>query len=220
MAVEDVKAVTKEGKRRWNTLFSPIQAGKNWFYTQLELLGYKIFKFLGAETANLRQSLNLYKTKQKLASVFFAHCVDSWVLANSVTGRRQTVDLIDIVEVKPLTFSRRQLHLFNPAKGGKRIRHGGTRSLGYQRGTLVHHPKYGKCLVGGNNGVDRLSLHTVITGSRLCQNAKLEDITKISYSPWRLIDPTTFNKEEKRVRRQHRLCVKLSKLGIAPRIYQ
>jgi len=30
--VEDVAAVTKPGKHRWNRSFSPLEVGKTWFY--------------------------------------------------------------------------------------------------------------------------------------------------------------------------------------------
>jgi hypothetical protein len=40
----------------------------------------------GYETKELRDDAGLKKTKQKLAEVFEAHCVDSWMLANGWTG--------------------------------------------------------------------------------------------------------------------------------------
>jgi len=33
--VEDIHAVTKQGKRRWNRSFSPLEGGKQWFYAEL-----------------------------------------------------------------------------------------------------------------------------------------------------------------------------------------
>jgi hypothetical protein len=34
--VEDVKARTWKGSKRWNTSFSPLEVGKRWFYSELE----------------------------------------------------------------------------------------------------------------------------------------------------------------------------------------
>jgi len=50
----------------------------------------------------------------------------------------------------PLSWHRRQLHRFQPAKVGVRRRYGGTISLGLKKGTLVKHAKYGLCYIGGN----------------------------------------------------------------------
>jgi hypothetical protein len=38
----------------------------------------------------MRDTLGLKKTKKKMADVFEAHCVDSWVLANAIVGGRAT----------------------------------------------------------------------------------------------------------------------------------
>lgn len=204
VVIEDVKAVTKEGMKLWNNSFSPIQVGKNWLYNKLKSDGYTLSLFSGMDTYTLRQELKLHKSKNKLASIFSAHCVDSWVLANKVVGGHSSPDLTHLIELKPLVYSRRQLHRFNPSKGNTRARYGGTISLGMKRGTLAHHPKYGRCLVGGNNGIDRVSLHSPISAYRLTQTAKLEEVTPIAYSTWLLIDSTTFNKAEKKVIRFNR----------------
>jgi len=83
-----------------------------------------------------------------------------------------------------LRFHRRQLHVLQPAKGNLRKRYGGTLSMGFKRGSWVKHPKYGVCYVGGaSNG--RISLHTLDTGKRLCQNAKPEDLTFLCTASWR-----------------------------------
>ena len=188
--IEDVKAVTKEGKKRWNASFSPIQAGKTWLYDRIESGGFQLLKVEGRTTHTLRQQLGLYKTPQKLSTSFSAHCVDSWVLANSVVGSHFTPDLTEVLVLKPLTFTRRQLHRFNPSKGGTRSRYGGTRSLHLKKGTLVQHPKHGRCLVGGSNGTNQVSLHTTISYNRIARNARPEDLQVISYSPWLLIGNT------------------------------
>lgn len=188
VGIEDVSVELKKGNKRYNAGFCPIQVGKNWLYSRLEALDYTVSKYRGLETASFRKQLGLEKTKDKLASVFAAHCVDSWVLANAVTGGRVKPDLTSIVEIVHHQFTRRQLHRFNPSKGGERARYGGTLSLGIRKGTLCTWKDSGLYSVGGNNGKDRLSLHSPTHGVRVTQNAKREDLHFIGYSPWRLQD--------------------------------
>ena len=157
--VEDIKAVTKKGQRRWNRSFSPLEVGKQWFYTELRKLA-RLETLQGWETAELRTSLGLKKTSNKMAEVFTAHCVDSWVLANWWTGGHTVPDSTRLICVNPLRFHRRQLHALQPAAGGVRRSYGGTRSLGFKRGALVKHPAYGVVYVGGSSA-QRISLHAV-----------------------------------------------------------
>lgn len=216
IAIEDVSVGTKKGEKRRNHGFSPIQIGKNWLYTRLESLGYEVSKYRGIETASFRITLGLQKTKAKLASVFSAHCVDSWVLANVVTGGRLTPDLTSIVELIHHKLTRRQLHRFNPSKGGERSRYGGTISFGIKKGTLCTWKDKGKFLIGGNDGKNLLSLHVSSTGVRATQTAKPQDIRLIAYSPWRYLDHgvSTLPKEEKIVRRLWKLSTTLRRSGL------
>ncbi len=45
----------------------------------------------------------------------------------------------------PLQLHSRALHQANPQKGGVRPPYGGTKSLGFKRGSWVKHPQYGTC---------------------------------------------------------------------------
>lgn len=138
----------------------------------------------GLETKELRDSLGLNKIKNKLAEKFEAHNVDSWVLANWYTDRHTQPDNTQLLVVISLRFHRRQLHQLEHAPGHIRSSYGGTISLGFKRGSLVKHPKYGLTYIGGSSK-GRVSLHSVETGKRLCQNAKPEDINFLSYNSWR-----------------------------------
>ena len=180
--VENVRAITQKGKRRWNSRFSPAQNGKRYFYRKLLEIG-KLKLVSGFRTAKLRARLNLVKIKNKLSREFEAHCVDSWVLSNLIFNDSK-VESRDILHIAPLQFHRRQLHVLQFAKGGVRKDYGGTRSLGLKRGSLVEHPKYGVCYVGGSSK-GRISLHNHQDGSRLCQNAKVEDVKFLTYLRWR-----------------------------------
>lgn len=171
--VEDIKAKTWKGARRWNGSFSPMEVGKQWFYGEVETIA-RLSLLQGHETAEIRKRLGLKKSSNKMSEKFEAHCVDSWVLANSWVGGHEAPENRAILFVVPLRFHRRQLHRLEPAKGGVRSPYGGTRSVGLKRGSLVKHPKWGLCYVGGRSG-DRISLHAVATGRRRCQNAKPAD---------------------------------------------
>lgn len=180
--VEDIKAKTK-GQKRWDQSFSPLEVGKNWFYTELKKLGEVITK-QGYETKELRDSLGLKKSNQKLSNKFEAHCVDSWVLANWYVGGHIEPDNTELFIIVPLRLNRRQLHMLQFVKGGIRRRQGGTRSHGFKRGSYVRHFKYGLCYVGGymNN---KISLHDLSTGKRLTQQAKPGDCRFICFASWR-----------------------------------
>jgi hypothetical protein len=179
--VEDIKAKTK-GQRKWDASFSPLEVGKQWFYGELDQVAPVQTKS-GWDTKTMRDALNLKKTGDKAAKHFGAHCVDSWVLASSAVGGTKP-DNTDIRFVTPFRFHRRQLHALQPAKGGVRRPYGGTRSLGFKRGSLVKHPKWGLCYVGGTSN-ERISLHSLEDGRRLCRNAKTADCVLLSRLSWR-----------------------------------
>ncbi|HDZ13748.1 hypothetical protein LCGC14_1208770 [marine sediment metagenome] len=182
-AVEDIKAKSWKGAKKWNKSFSPLEVGKQWFYKELRTLGELTLK-QGYETKELRDDLGLKKSSSKLADKFECHNVDSWVLANCMVGGHSRPDNKDILKIIPLRFHRRQLHVFQCAKGGVRRNHGSTRSLGFKRGSLVKHNKRGLCYVGGTSK-GRISLHSLATGIRFCQNAKVQDCVFKSYSSTR-----------------------------------
>ena len=122
----------------------------------------------------MRDKLGLKKSSAKLSNKFSAHCVDSWVLANSVVGGHVTPDNRTENIISPLQLHRRQLYKLKTLKGGIRRPYGGTRTLGFKRGSLVKHPTKGICYVGGTSK-GRISLHDLTTGKRLTQRAKPED---------------------------------------------
>lgn len=177
--VEDIKAKTKKGSGKWNNLFSPLEIGKNWFYSELESMFEVVLK-QGYETKELRDKLGLKKSKNKMSNDWSAHCIDSWVLANSVVGGN-IVDNKEVLCISPIRVFRRQLHKFQPAKGNIRKPYGGSISLGLKKGSLVRNIKHGIVYVGGNmNG--RISLHSCKNGNRLCRVAKKEDCKFLTFN--------------------------------------
>lgn len=183
VVVEDIKATTQKGKRYWNRSFSPLEAGKQWFYSQIDIL---LKTKQGYETKELRDSLGLRKTGNKLSGDFSAHCVDSWVLANWWIGGHIQPDNTDVSLIVPLRFHRRQLHRLKPEGGGIRKAYGGTHSLGLKRGSLVEHPKYGLAYIGGTLK-GRVSLHKLETGERLTQSASPQDCRLRTFNSWRYV---------------------------------
>lgn len=183
--VEDVKARTRKGveNRRWNASFSPLEVGKHWFYDEVRAR-MSLRTVAGHETAAMRKALGLSKTSNKMAEVFEAHCVDAWVLAHHAVGGSPVPDNRRLVLMSPIRLHRRELHRRQPAQGGVRGPYGGTRSLGFTRGSLVAHRKYGVAYVGGTIK-DRISLHERASGKRLCQNARPAECLFLTYNTWR-----------------------------------
>ena len=151
--VEDIAAITLEGKRRWNQAFSPLSVGKKWFYREVQKRVKHFETFKGYETKEMRDRLGLKKSSNKLSSDFSAHCVDSFVLANEMVGG----DIIDNTEVfciMPLIFERRNLHKEKPHKKpnpeGIRKNYGGTMTAGFKKGTLIKHEKHGLAIIRGS----------------------------------------------------------------------
>lgn len=174
VVVEDIKAKTLKGKRKYNVNFSPLEVGKSWFYDQIKL-NYNLTLFQGFDTSNERKRLSLKKTSKKLDKVFEAHAVDSWCLCNLLLTGNKIPENTRFTYLEPLVFSRRQLHVLAPAKRNIRKNYGSTMSLGIKRGTLVKHSKFGYCLVGGSSK-GKLSLHAIDNYIRLTQSICKKDI--------------------------------------------
>ena len=164
VCVEDIKAGSRQGQRRWNASFNPLQVGKTWFYNKVSER-WKLLTLQGYETKRIRDSLGLKKTSNKTAEKFEAHCVDSWCLAHHTVGGDTEVDNDAVFYIKPINHKRRCLHRELPQKGGVRPRYGGTMSLGLKKQTMVIHNRYGLHLVGGYKDV-YVMLHDVETGKR------------------------------------------------------
>lgn len=185
ISVEDIAAVTKEGQRRWNKNFSPLEVGKKWFYDILRQR-FTLHIISGWDTYNERLRLGLAKTSSKLSKVFSAHCVDSWALANMVVGGDIADDNTSMLYIKPIQFHRRQLHVLQYAKKHVRKSYGTTLSMGLKRGSLVKHHKQGLCLVGGSSR-GKISLHKVDDNSRLSRTINPEDCRFLSYNSWNFV---------------------------------
>lgn len=182
VCVEDIKARTKQYQKRWNHSFSPLEVGKEWFYSEIRKK-WELFTIQGYETKGIRDLLGLKKNSNKTAESFDAHCVDSWCLAYSVIGGEPIVDNTNVFCISPFQVKRRTLHRQIPQKGGKRPRFGGTRCLGIAKNILVKHIDHGLAVVCGHQQ-GGLSLQPVEGGKRLTLSAKLNEckiLTKLNF---------------------------------------
>ena len=183
VCVEDIKARTIEHAKKWNTSFSPLEVGKQWFYAEIEKR-WELLTLQGWQTKEIRDCLGLKKSSKKLSDIFEAHCVDSWCLAYHTVGGADSIpDNTDIFCISPIPIVRRELHRQNPQKGGKRPRYGGTVHDGLVKNTLVRHVKHGLTRISGfsKTGISLYSLE----GKRLCQNAKIADckiLTRLNFN--------------------------------------
>ena len=172
VCVEDIKARSIERAKKWNQSFSPLEVGKQWFYTEIKKR-WSLLTLPGWETKGIRDSLGLKKSKQKLSATFAAHCVDSWCLAYHIVGGASLPDNRDIFCISPIPMRRRELHRQNPQRGGKRPRYGGTMCLGIVKNTLVKHVKHGNFLrVTGYNTRGGLNLSEIASSKQVVRGAK------------------------------------------------
>ena len=171
VCVEDIKARTITRAKQWNQSFSPLEVGKQWFYTEIQKR-WELLTLQGWETKQIRDRLGLKKSSQKLSATFDAHCVDSWCLAYHTVGGSEIPDNTHIFCISPIPIRRRELHRQNPQKGGKRPRYGGTvLGNGLIKNSLVKHVRYGLTRLVGINAKGLFALYS-LDGKRLTTGAK------------------------------------------------
>ena len=186
VCVEDIKARTIEYARKWNSSFSPLEVGKQWFYTEIQKR-WELLTLQGWETKEIRDKLGLKKSSKKLAETFEVHCVDSWCLAYHTVGGPSIPDNTDIFCIAPIPIQRRTLHREQPKKGGIRSRYGGTiLANGLVKHTLVRHVKHGFTRLAGINAKGLFAIYT-LDGKRLTTGAKRNSfkiLTRLNFNYW------------------------------------
>ena len=184
VCVEDIKARTIERAKKWNQSFSPLEVGKQWFYTEVEKR-WRLLTLQGWETKAVRDRLGLKKSSQKLSETFDAHCVDSWCLAYHTVGGDSIPDNTTVFCIAPIPIKRRCLHREQEGKGGKRHRYGGTiLGDGLIKNTLLKHVKYGLTRLAGINAKGLFSIYS-LDGKRLTTCAKRPDfrvLTRLNFN--------------------------------------
>ena len=182
--IEDIKARTKPGNTLWNKSFSPLENGKQWFYTKLrERWNLKLIQ--GYETADLREMLGLRKIKNKLSDVWEAHCVDTWAMCWNEVGGVPVPQHRDMMRIIPIQRQRRCLHKINAKQGGVRTPYGGTNKSGLKTGTLVYSERFGLCYTGGSDIQECVKIHHLETKKRLTRSAKVEHLILKRPIGWR-----------------------------------
>ncbi len=155
-------------KSSGNKGFSPVMVGQKWMLIQLTDFA-PVSTILGWETANMRGRLGLEKHKaDKSKQCFETHAVDGVAIAASsfVQYKRyhrfgedgaEWVGEVEITKapffvIKRPPYSRRQLHLMVPSKGGVRRKYGGSvTGFDARKGDLVQSSK-GTGYVSGETG--------------------------------------------------------------------
>ena len=189
VCVEDIKARSIKRAKKWNQSFSPLEVGKQWFYSQIEKK-WQLLTLQGYETKEIRDRLGLKKSSNKLSETFEAHCVDAWCLAYHTLGGSDTPDNTDIFCIAPIPIKRRCLHREQESKGRKRNRYGGTRCLNTVKNALVRHTKHGLLRVSGHqNG--KLTLSEINTSKQVVLQAKENEYTILKQLNFKYRDATT-----------------------------
>ncbi|MUG97305.1 hypothetical protein F7734_35250 [Scytonema sp. UIC 10036] len=154
----DVDLTSGRKKAKSGKGFSPVMVGQKWMLHQLKEFA-PVVKIEGYQTSNTRKYLGLEKNKtNKSKPEFSTHAVDGVSIAathfveyrqyhtTKVDGGKWfgnvvvTDSLFKVIRRPP--YSRRQLHLMVPAKGGVRRKYGGsTTRHGVRKGDLVNSPK-------------------------------------------------------------------------------
>ena len=186
VCVEDIKAPTIERAKKWNQSFSPLEVGKQWFYTEVRKR-WELLTLQGWETKEIRDRLGLKKSSKKLSEIFDAHCVDSWCLAYHAVGGVGVPDNTETIFcIAPIPIKRRCLHREKESKGRKRNRYGGTLlGNGLIKNTLIKHTKYGITRLTGVNAKGLFSIYNLEGNQRLTTGAKQADfkvLTRLNFT--------------------------------------
>ena len=122
IAIEDVRF--NHYNKRYGKFFSQIEIGKNWLNAELSETAPTTL-FDGWETSIRRKEMGLKKVSKKNARTPEAHVTDATSLCSLVLGDVQLTSFPFDILRRP-KYSRRKLHLEQPAKGGVRRQYGGT----------------------------------------------------------------------------------------------
>jgi hypothetical protein len=182
--IEDISAKSKKGSKKWNKSFSPLEVGKEYFREEVKKFGCIYLEQEGFNTKVHRDIRGFKKSSQKLKDIWSAHCVDSHSLCEIATGT-EIEPFLGMYKFENFKWSRRQLHVQVPTKGGTRKEYGRTVSLGIPRGTLTKHSKYGIVYIGGTSKRG-LSLHS-LDRKRLTQNARKQNCNNLCVLKWRTV---------------------------------
>jgi hypothetical protein len=122
-----------------------------------------------SDTVQTRHLLGLTKTKKKGEHVFTSQAVDGLALS-WMEAKTADLTVTSFTVWRRPEVPRRQLHRFEPEKGGIRKPYGGSHALGFKKNTVVWYR--GQLYRTGGTTRGKLSLHTFdYANKRVTQNA-------------------------------------------------
>lgn len=174
--VEDVRF--NHYRKRWGKHFSTVEVGKTIVYETLVLWFNSLKLVGGVDTAELRDRYHAGKCPDKRKRVVESHAIDALVIAANEVGLDELV-VWSFFVWKRCQYPRRQLHKFQPEKGGVRRREGGSMSLeGFRKRDVVLY-RGGLARVGGYRN-RLISLHGVdVDNKRFTQRANPNDCVRL-----------------------------------------
>lgn len=123
IVIEDV--CFNHAKWRDGARFSTVEIGKTKVYSRAKELA-TLWKCEGWETAESRKAYGIPKSKQKDKLMPDSHANDAWAMSCWLFGWKPTNDVGEFYIWRRQECSKRQLHLQNASKGGRRRKYGGT----------------------------------------------------------------------------------------------
>jgi len=181
-AVEDVKIdgnklKGQKGREYWTWVMSGKTKLYQWLKQRVET---KLYGQL--DTAHARIDAGLVKIAKKGAHVFESQAVDGLALCILSVGTKDTTITGFSVWRRP-DIPKRQLHRFEPKKGGIRSPYGGNVVLGFKKNTVVEYK--GNFYRTGGATKGRLSLHSFdFDNRRVKRNARPEQCKKMFVQTW------------------------------------
>jgi hypothetical protein len=164
-------------KKRWGKHFSTVEIGKAKFYEHLRRLGNLIL-YSGVQTAEWREKLGLPKNPRKSALEWDAHASDAVAIGCAETGCENPAPP-EFWVWKRFQNARRQLHRFEPEKGGVRRRYGGSLSVRPFKKSDVVMWRGQLARIGGYTD-GGISIHAfTLKNKRIARGAKPEDCARL-----------------------------------------
>lgn len=181
-AVEDMKINGNHLKgANGRQYYTWTMVGKQKLYDFLSQHG-ELSLYEAEQTRMARESQNLVKTVKKGEIVFTSQAVDALALC-WLAIKTRNLSVMGFTAWRRPDIPRRQLHVFQFAKGGIRKLYGGSQALGFQKNTVVEYK--GKLYRTGGTTKGRLSLHSFdYENKRVMQNAKPELCKKLFVQSW------------------------------------
>lgn len=159
IVIEDVRF--NHYKKRYGKYFSTVEIGKAKVYAKAKELA-KLWLCEGWETAETRKAFGIKKCSTKSKLVPEAHANDALAMICWLYGDKPETGNTDVFYIwRKQECSRRQLHLLQPSKGGKRRRYGGTTNASskLRKGDAIRYKDSTIGYVGGwTNGGNVISL--------------------------------------------------------------